>query len=47
MVEILHKGTRVASHARSYARHRHTTTREHMPERAPALRRLDAGADDA
>ena len=24
-VEILHKGTRVASHARSYARHRHTT----------------------
>jgi transposase len=24
-VEILHKGIRVASHARSYARHRHTT----------------------
>jgi transposase len=30
-VEILHKGVRVASHARSYARHRHTTVAEHMP----------------
>jgi transposase len=30
-VEILHKGTRVASHARSFLRHRHTTTPEHMP----------------
>jgi transposase len=30
-VEILHKGVRVASHARSYARHRHTTIPEHMP----------------
>jgi len=30
-VEILHKGARVASHARSYARHRHTTIPEHMP----------------
>ena len=30
-VEILHKGTRVASHARSSARHRHTTIPEHMP----------------
>src|SRR6266516_4177913 len=30
-VEILHKGMRVASHARSYARHRHTTIPEHMP----------------
>jgi transposase len=30
-VEILHKGIRVASHARSYARHRHTTIPEHMP----------------
>lgn len=30
-VEILHKGARVASHARSSARHRHTTTPGHMP----------------
>jgi len=30
-IEILHKGIRVASHARSYARHRHTTVTEHMP----------------
>src|SRR3974390_2117111 len=30
-VEILHKGIRVASHARSYARRRHTTIPEHMP----------------
>ena len=30
-VEILHKGTRVASHARSSVRHRHTTIPEHMP----------------
>ncbi len=30
-VEILHKGARIASHARSYARHRHTTIAEHMP----------------
>jgi transposase len=30
-VEILHKGTRVASHARSCVRHRHTTIPEHMP----------------
>ena len=30
-VEILHKGTRVASHVRSSVRHRHTTTPEHMP----------------
>ena len=30
-VEILYKGTRVASHARSSVRHRHTTTPEHMP----------------
>jgi transposase len=30
-VEILHRGARVASHARSYARHRHTTIPEHMP----------------
>jgi transposase len=30
-VEILHKGARVASHARSLVRHRHTTIAEHMP----------------
>jgi transposase len=30
-VEILHNGARVASHARSHARHRHTTILEHMP----------------
>jgi transposase len=30
-VEILYKDTRVASHARSFVRHRHTTTPEHMP----------------
>jgi transposase len=30
-LEILYKGTRVASHARSFVRHRHTTTPEHMP----------------
>jgi transposase len=30
-VEILHKGVRVASHARSHVRYRHTTIPEHMP----------------
>jgi transposase len=30
-VEILYKGARVASHARSSVRHRHTTIAEHMP----------------
>lgn len=30
-VEILHKGSRVASHARSPVRNRHTTIVEHMP----------------
>jgi transposase len=30
-VEIFHKGKRIASHARSHLRHRHTTTPEHMP----------------
>src|SRR5947209_20521768 len=30
MVEILHRGARVASHARSHARHRHTTIPERM-----------------
>jgi transposase len=30
-IEILHNGARVASHARSHARRRHTTIPEHMP----------------
>jgi len=30
-IEILYKGTRIASHARSFVRHRHTTVAEHMP----------------
>jgi transposase len=30
-IEILHKGARVASHACSHARRRHTTVPEHMP----------------
>jgi transposase len=30
-IEILHRGTRVASHVRSHARNRHTTIPEHMP----------------
>jgi transposase len=30
-VEILHRGVRVASHARSHVRYRHTTIPEHMP----------------
>jgi transposase len=30
-VEILHQGSRIASHARSEAPHRHTTITEHMP----------------
>ena len=30
-IEFLHKGVRVASHARSHARRRHTTIPEHMP----------------
>jgi transposase len=30
-VEILHKGSRIASHARSQVQHRHTTITEHMP----------------
>jgi transposase len=30
-IEIMHKGARVASHARSYVRNRHTTIPEHMP----------------
>lgn len=31
-VEILHRGKRVASHARSHATYRHTTVTEHMPK---------------
>jgi transposase len=31
-VEIFHKGMRVASHGRSHAAHRHTTTHEHRPK---------------
>ena len=30
-IEIFHKGSRVASHARSHVRNRHTTIPEHMP----------------
>jgi transposase len=30
-IEILYRGKRVASHARSFVRHRHTTIAEHMP----------------
>jgi transposase len=30
-VEAFHKGRRVASHARSHLKHKHTTTPEHMP----------------
>ena len=31
-VEVFHNGLRVASHLRSYKKHRHTTKNEHMPE---------------
>lgn len=31
-IEVLSKNRRVASHARSYAKHQHTTLAEHMPE---------------
>jgi transposase len=31
-IEVLHKNRRVASHARSYAKHQHTTVPEHMPD---------------
>jgi transposase len=30
-IELFHKGERVASHARSYVAHKHTTLPEHMP----------------
>jgi transposase len=35
-VEILHKGSRVASHLRSFVHHRHTTIDAHMPSAHPA-----------
>lgn len=41
-IEIFHRGKRVASHARSYARFRFTTDPTHMPE---AHQRHFAGAD--
>jgi len=48
-VEILHKGARVASHARAHTRHRHTTVPGHMPsahrryaEWSPARMKRDA-----
>ena len=31
-IEIFHRGSRVASHARSHEQHRHTTVREHQPK---------------
>src|SRR4051812_9671655 len=39
--EVLHRGTRIASHARSGVRRRHTTIPEH--ERTSPIRLLDAG----
>ena len=30
-IEVFHRGTRIASHARSGVKHRHTTIPEHMP----------------
>src|SRR5258708_3050127 len=30
-IEVFHRGTRIASHARSGVKHRHTTISEHMP----------------
>jgi hypothetical protein len=47
-IEILYKGTRVASHARSFVRHRHTTVAEHMPSAhrryaEQRLHRIDVG----
>jgi len=37
MVEIFHRGQRVASHARSHAKHGHTTDPAHMPEAHRAI----------
>lgn len=42
-VEIFHRGNRVASHARSYEKYRHTTVTEHMPE---AHRAVFAAGDE-
>jgi transposase len=42
-VEIFRRGERVASHARSYEKYRHTTDLSHMPE---AHRAYFAGGDD-
>lgn len=41
-VEVFHRGSRVASHARSYEKYRHTTLTQHMPE---AHRAVFAGGD--
>src|ERR1700682_1452519 len=46
-IEIFYRGTRVASHAFSPVRNRHTTIPQHMPSAAPALRRVDARTPDA
>ena len=50
MVEIFHRGARIAVHVRSPLRHRHTTTPEHMPSAhrryadwTPARLRREAG----
>ena len=45
-VEIFHKGQRVASHAFSAVRNRHTHDHRAHAERASPLRRMDAGQDD-
>jgi transposase len=42
-VEIFHRGERIASHARSVEKYRHTTDLSHMPE---AHRAHFAGGDD-
>ena len=43
-IEVFHRGQRVAAHQRRYGGRRHGTDPEHMPQLAPALCRLDAGA---
>lgn len=35
-IEIFYKNNRIASHLRSYKKHKHTTVREHMPKRHQA-----------
>jgi hypothetical protein len=42
-IEVFHRGTRIASHARSGVKHRHHDPRAHA-ERASPIRLLDAGA---